>query len=170
MTPRQLPAVARSRAGGWFGLAVGLLFVAGGFWMLLTGSRSYLIQRDRRAHAGYATGTVVDFQRTESYDDGPVVMFAPVFTFVDATSATRRVTSKIAQDKQPSYPLGAQVPILYHRDRPDEAEIDTFYASWGGVLIPLGFSVPFAAIGSLVTVGSVRLLRPTVRGLIPAGP
>ena len=168
--PLTAPFVPPSRLTGFLTLAVGLFFTAGGLWMLLVGGRSYLIQSDRRAHAGRATGTVVDFQRTEGYDDGPVVTFAPVFTFVDATGATRRVTSKIAQDEQPSYPLGAALPILYHRDRPDEAEIDTFYASWGGVLIPLGFGVPFAAIGSLVIVGGMRLLRPAARGLIPAGP
>ena len=91
-----------------------------------------------------------------------------MFTFVDAAGATRRVVSKIVQNKQPGYPLGEQVPILYHRDRPDEAELDTFFASWGGVLIPVGFGVPFLAMGYLLAIGGVRLLRLPGHNFIPA--
>ena len=163
-TPSTPAAVRALRIAGFIMLAVGLFFGVGGVWLLSMAVRLYATQADLRAHAEHATGTVVDFTQTRTYEHKlhrHVVRFAPVFTFTDHGGMVRRVTSKVSRSGKPGYALGQTMPVVYHRDRPDEAEFDTIFASWGGPLIAGGIGVAFLGVGGLVaSVGARRLLWP----------
>lgn len=162
------------RVAGFVMLAVGLFFVAAGVWLLAMTFHLYSTQQDVRAHAEHATGTVIAFKQTVSTSTGKssrrTTFFAPVFTFTDYAEVPRRVTSRVSQGDKPGYQVGQTVPVIYHHDRPDEAELDTFFASWGGVLIAGGLGAAFFGVGGLVaSVGARRLLWPG-RFLAPRDP
>lgn len=152
------------RVGGLWLLAAGLFFVAGSVWLLSLTWRLYSTQRDVRTHAEHATATIVAFQQTQSHTGKShrlTTFFAPIFDFTDHTGATRRVTSRVGHGDKPGYRVGETVPVVYHHDRPQEAELDTFFANWGGVLIAGGIGAAFFLVGGLVaSVGTRRLLWP----------
>lgn len=160
------PAAGRAlRVAGFWMSAVGVFFGAAGVFLLSMAVRLYATQQDIRAHAEHATGTVVDFkQRIESRSGKSrqrTTYFAPVFTFTDHAGVARRVTSRVSNGDKPGYRVGESVPVVYHHDRPDEAELDTFFASWGGMLIVGGLGAAFFLVGGIVaSIGARRLLWP----------
>ena len=151
-------------------LLAGLFFGAGGVWLLSMALGLYAKQQDICAHAEHAMGTVVDLWQRDSRDHKTgqhTTLYAPVFTFTDYAGTARRVASRVNHANQPGYRVGETVLIVYHHDRPKEAELDTFYASWDSTLIAGWFgTLGFLVGGLFVGVGARRILKPD-RSLAP---
>lgn len=143
---------------------VGLFFAVLGGAMLFAASKLYLKQREFLTHSERATGTVVAFAESivtnSRNSDERSTFYAPVFTFTDLAGVTHRVTSKTSNGNKPGYRVNQTVPVLYNRDQPDDAELDTFFASWGGVTILGGMAAMFFAFGGAFAVnGLMTMLR-----------
>ncbi len=160
--PPLFSTTSRLRLPSFLLLAVSLFFGAGGVWLLSVASRLYSARTDLRAHAEHATGTVVDFKQTRYEDikhNRHGIDYTPVFTFTDRGGVARRITSGLSNRDQPDCRVGDTKPIVYHRDRPDEAEFDTFFALWGGTLIAGGIGTAFLIAASVIAGAGVRQLR-----------
>jgi hypothetical protein len=132
--------------------SVGLLFLlGGGAWMWKTWTFT--------GRAWSAKGKIerlevrLDTSRSRSRDpDSPT--YAPVFSFRDTQGRRHEVTSAVGHGRSP-YEPGQEVPVLYDRDNPEDARIDSFVQLW---LFPMaiGFMgtvfVGMAALGWQKTV------------------
>ena len=78
--------------------------------------------------AARTSGTVVEMlQQTDKDGD---VTYAPTFRFQDATGIQHTVSSS-AYQSPPEFHVGDTVTVLYLRDAPQTARIDSFWQLWG---------------------------------------
>jgi len=94
-----------------------------------------------------AQGTVLELVRHVSSGRNRSVTYAPRVRFILPDGSSHEFTSTMSSS-DPDYSVGEPIKILYDPTKPDEAEVDSFFAIWGGPAI-LGFlGLTFAAIGA----------------------
>ena len=73
-------------------------------------------------------GTISELREKRDEDDGRTI-FAPTFTFVDASGHTNVVASNLYSSSN-RYRIGDQVPVVYRKSNPTSARIDRFAENW----------------------------------------
>src|SRR5262245_35659653 len=118
-----------TRFAGVLFLLFGLVALAGAGWITVSNIRF-------KAAAEKTDGTIVKFERRTSTSttrrgrwQHPTTTWAPVFEFADPNGVTQRVTSSYSSSS-PSGQVGDKVPVLYARDAPHDARIDSFASFW----------------------------------------
>ena len=100
------------------------------------------------------SGTVIKMQQQTDKDTGSV-SYAPTFRFQDATGVQHTVSSGF-YESPPEFHVGDAVTVLYLRDAPQTASIDSFWQVWGlPSLAGLGGSFALA-------IGLIVLLWPKI--------
>ena len=133
-----------TRVGGVLLLLIGLGFLAGASWVTVSNIRF-------KATAEKTVGTIVKFERrtsTATTRRGRTrhPTWAPVFEFADLNGVTQRVTSSYSTSVT-TRQVGDKVPVLFDRDAPHDARIDSFTSLWLGPLIYLFGSLVFSVLG-----------------------
>ena len=105
----------------------------------------------------HTSGKVIAMHGSSSSKGGRT--YAPKFRFRDAAGIERVVTSSIYQPRG-AFQVGDTVPVLYLRDSPETARIDSFQQMWGAPttvgqisIVPLLIGVAFIWFSRLKTVG-----------------
>jgi hypothetical protein len=93
-----------------------------------------------------AAGTVIGLRESTDKDSGSV-RYAPTFQFPDASGASHTVSSSF-YSAPPEFRVGDKVTVLYRRNDPDTARIDTFWQLWGlpALLGIIGFVLLLAGL------------------------
>lgn len=94
---------------------------------------------------------------------GAAPMHQPMAEFVDAGGQVRRVRFRVRSDP-PAHRAGEQVGVLYHRDDPGGARIDTFRERRFVPLLSAALSLPFLAMSWLAWRFRRRLFTQYARG------
>lgn len=105
------------------------------------------------------SGIVIGMRHSISNNnDSDSKTYTPVISYTDHNNHKHKFASKVSTSS-PRYKKGEKVQILYHREQPNQAEINTFLSLWTGELIFgfLGFSS--FAIGLSILVKSYRRKR-----------
>jgi len=79
---------------------------------------------------GRATGTVVGHKRVDGYE---ATIDHPVVTFTDPAGEVRRFRAE--GPRSHGTRLGATVDVVYLRDNPSRAYVDSFLCMWWNVLL-----------------------------------
>ncbi|UWZ87015.1 DUF3592 domain-containing protein [Occallatibacter riparius] len=95
-----------------------------------------------------ATGTVAELQSLKDDQSGGIV-YSPIFRFAAADGQTYTITSSTGSNP-PSFVVGQTVRVLYEREHPSDALIDSFGQLWLFPLIFCPLGIAFAAAGYLV--------------------
>ncbi len=104
-----------------------LVFAGVGAMLLFLGIATFIKTRRFAADAIRTPGVVVENKamREQRQDGlGHDTLYYPVFAFTDLQGIERRVRGSTASFP-PSFPIGAQVVVLYRRDDPESARIDS---------------------------------------------
>jgi hypothetical protein len=88
-----------------------------------------------RTAAAAAEGLVVDV--VVETDAKGSRMYSPVVEFTDTLGERFRFQEGVAVTGSPFFDKGERVPVLYERENPARAQIDSFSSSW---LVPLLFA------------------------------
>ena len=98
------------------------------------------------------TGTVIEMREVPETEQAGVT-YAPVVKFEDKNGKTYIHSSNVSSDP-PKYKTGDKVEILFDKNNPDDAFINSFLAKWSGtimllilplILLPAGLWMIFAA-------------------------
>jgi hypothetical protein len=76
-----------------------------------------------------ASGTVVEMREQTDKDSGST-SYAPTFHFQDASGSPHTVSSSFFSSPQ-EFHVGDVVTVLYRRDDPQSARIDSYWQVWG---------------------------------------
>lgn len=102
-----------------------------------------------------AQGTVLELVRHVSSGRNRSVTYAPRIRFVLPDGSNHEFTSTMSSSN-PGYSVGQPVKVLYNPAKPDEAEVDSLLAIWGGPAI-LGFlGLVFTAVGAGSLIMALR--------------
>jgi hypothetical protein len=112
-------------------------------------------QREFRASALQAEGTVVDFATHRS--DGKT-MYTPVVQFTAADGRAIEISGSTSSSS-PGYERGERVPVFYSANTPEQAQIDSFMENWFGALIISIFGVLGTSIGGALFAFGLRRRR-----------
>jgi len=143
-------------------IIIAILF--GGFGVVMTFAGLVKVTKTRRfvAAANSTAGRVVAY-KTEVYestnDTGRAEKHAtayPIVEFKDAKGTQRRVTTSTGSAPA-SFSVGAAVTVLYDRDNPERAEIDSLGELWLLPTILLGGGALFLFIAIAVWVFNVSV-------------
>jgi membrane protein implicated in regulation of membrane protease activity len=74
------------------------------------------------------TGTVVALVEKHESENNSIT-YAPVFTFTTTDGLTQSITSGISSSPA-SFSVGDRIPVLYRRDDPASAKVDSFWQLW----------------------------------------
>ena len=109
-----------------------------------------LYQREEQFYgrALYAEGHITDFVKRTHRGD---YVFVPKVQFTDASGSIVTFVSNL-ESRTPAYEKGQAVRVAYRRDDPTHAEIDTFFARWGSLLIAGAMGILFTLLGIVVLV------------------
>lgn len=99
-------------------------------------------------NAVQAAGTVIEMRESKDSESGSI-RYAPTFQFPDASGALYTVSSSF-YSAPPEFQVGDQVTVLYRRDDPDTARIDTSTQLWG-------LPVLLAVIGGILLLAGLIL-------------
>jgi hypothetical protein len=88
---------------------------------------SFVITRRFVDSATRAEGTIVKLIEARDSDSGP--MYRPVFTFRDSNEVEHEVQSSVGSNP-PAFKVGDQVKVLYTKERPENATLDSFMSVW----------------------------------------
>jgi hypothetical protein len=125
-----------SRLGCWMFVAVGCCLLA--LALVSAGQTEMFLRRSVTA-----AGTVVSMRAKEDDDSNSS---APTLSFKSSDGHGYTVASNNFSSPA-EFTVGQDVTVLYERDRPEEARIDSFYQVWGmaevlgiigGVFVALG--------------------------------
>jgi hypothetical protein len=146
--PRQVYST-RHPVTGWLFAIIGDLglLVASGTWL-------YTLHFTRAAL--HTNGTVIAMREATGSGSGPRT-FAPTFRFRDAAGIEHVVTSNVYQ-RRGAFQVGDTVAVLYLRDSPQAARLDSFWQVWG-------MSTVLGMIGCMaLTIGFAMVFWPKVVG------
>jgi hypothetical protein len=141
-------------AKDWNRFAKAMMWLCGAFIVLglVFAVRTALFLRTAQP----TTGIIIELIERES-DDGNT-LFAPVYTFVDTTGRTNRVSSSSA-----SYPpvglVGDKIAVLFDPEDPSRVELDRFFDLWGFTAIVEGLGTFYMLVFWIVAAVSKRKLR-----------
>lgn len=91
---------------------------------------------------------------TKQVSEEGVITYMPVFDFMDAHGLGHQARSSIGS-APPAFHIGDRVPVLYRRDNPEQAHIDTTGQIWG---FSIGFAIA-AVVCSLIGYALLRFQR-----------
>lgn len=120
----------------FFLIGLGLMV---GAWFMYDHQKNFL------SAASFTQGRVTDLARN-SDSDGDT--FAPVVAFTTPQGTEVEFTSSVSSNP-PSFAVGEIVEVAYHADNPLNAQINTFWSLWLGVIILGGMGVFFAGFSTL---------------------
>lgn len=123
----------------WVFLLIGTGLMIGSFFW-------YKNQKEFLATASFGDGTVIE-QRYISDSDGSGT-YAPVVSFRTQRGETYKFTSSTSSNP-PSFGVGEKVEVAYQDDNPLDAQINTFWELYLGVIILGGMGVFFAGFSML---------------------
>jgi hypothetical protein len=117
------------------------------------------------AHGTAATGKVV--QLDEKTDSDGEMQYSPVFTYVAADGNTYTIRSNV-WSRPAGFVVGQSVRVLYEKDDPANARLDSFWQLWLSTTvfcgIGAGFELPAALLlfftRKLAKASSNRLVQP----------
>ena len=92
-----------------------------------------------------ATGTVVALVEKQDAENKSTT-YAPVFTFTTTDGLVQSITSSISSSPA-GFSVGEQVPILYRRDDPAGAKVDSFWQLWFLPILLAGFGFVAGTVG-----------------------
>lgn len=92
-------------------------------------------------------GTVVRISAYSTVSDGvTTTMYSPVVSFIDKSGNQFTFSSNVSSSSV-DYKTGDKIPVLYNRDKPEEARVKSFFSLWGVTLIVGGIGLIFTAMG-----------------------
>ena len=125
---------------------------------LLTGCY-FVFQQQRQFHetALSASGTVIDLQARRSSEGN--MAYAPIVEFTTREGETRVFTSSGGWCSALSYSQGDRVSVLYQREDPGQAQIDSLMEQWGivGILLLLGSTAMLAGGSAFLTIARLSI-------------
>jgi hypothetical protein len=148
---------APSKGGCFVMLFVGFCMFAGG---VVSAIQTELFLRSSAS----VTGTVVSLR--SKVDDGDS-SYAPVFSFTAGDGRSYTVASHNFSSP-PDFSPGQSVAILYMKDRPEDARIDTFYQVWGMAEVLAIIAAAFVAMGTGFLLYRIRKDRRDIRSRLEA--
>ena len=129
---------------------IGLVFLAvGGALLLILAPGAARRRRAFIAGSTTAVGEIVGFR--EEHLGGDVFQH-PRIRFRTASGALVEFTSQVGSER-PRQRIGGVVPVRYRIDAPEDAEIDRWFALWGGVLLTGGLGAISLGIGLAALLG-----------------
>ncbi len=138
-------------------IVIGLLFFLIGLGVFAGGIVSVFKVRRQLADSAKAAGTIVDFGKVMGKSG---YLYCPQVSFLIPSGQTIRFQSETGT-QPPAYTVGQQVRVVYQRNSPQCAEIDSLMAVWlvpGCMLVmSLGFGVlglMLFGIGALITLNN----------------
>ena len=96
------------------------------------------------------SGTVIEMREQTDKDSGSIC-YAPTFRFQDAGGSPHTVSSGVFSSP-PEFHVGDVITVLYRRDAPQDARIDSYWQVWGipsllgiggCIELPVGLSMLF---------------------------
>ena len=130
-------------------IALAFLFLAIGIGLLFASYKINAHEASFRTTAVKATGQVVDLIAKSSSGSGKSsTTYAPKIQFADAMGHSVTFVSSVSSNP-PSYKPGDSVPILYQPKTPENAQVDSWFSRWGGVVIAGGIGAVFSLVGVL---------------------
>ena len=138
-------------------IALAFLFLAIGLGLLFASYKINQHEASFRTTAVKATGEVVDLIAKSGSGSNKSTTYAPKVVFADAMGHSVTFVSG-SSSNPPSYKQGDKVPVLYQPKTPEQAEIDSWFSRWGGVLIAGAIGAVFSLVGaaSFVTGSRIR--------------
>jgi hypothetical protein len=129
------PAIARLM------ICMGCLTLVGAIALLL---HTWHFTRNAQRTAGVVT------ELRAAGKDASETIYAPTFQFHDASRTAHKVSSSF-YSSPPEFQVGDKVQILYHRDAPQSARIDSYWQVWGfpsllGIIGSVGLPIGIAAL------------------------
>lgn len=138
---------------------IACIFGVVGLGLVIGAGFAYVHTASFVAEAARGEGTVVEIVRrvSRSSDRAQSVTYAPVVRYTTEGGEIVEFQSRTSSNP-PAYHTGEPVTVLYRREAPYDAEIDSFAAQW---MVPL----ILGGIGSLfvLVAGAVLLSGPFVR-------
>jgi hypothetical protein len=129
-------------------IAVSIFYVAYGAYSL--GTTLLLFKNAKKT-----SGIVVELKTAASNNrkrSTRRVEYIPVVEFATAEGTRVTYTSNVTVNNMAVYPVGTNVPILYQKDNPENARIDSFSQTWAGTfLLPIGLFLFMAGFLGLRT-------------------
>jgi len=120
-----------------------------GAWFSMQSTRDFV------ASALPATGEVIDFFESRSSES---LTYRPVVEFVTAQGQSVQFTSP-SGSSPPAYSRGESVEVLYDPDRPEIAQINSFFSLWGVPIIFVSIGVILFVLGLAMIVRQRSQLR-----------
>ena len=108
-----------------------LVFYGVGVVCLVAAVIFYISTSRFLAVAQHATGKLLEYRRDVDEDSG--VVYFPIVEFT-AGGELYTFESGSGSSSRP-YKKGQEIPVLYHPDNPENAQIESFGSQWLGVLI-----------------------------------
>jgi len=131
------------------GIAMGIMFALLGI-ALLAGGLAWWQHVNRFVQsAGHAEGTVVEIN--ESRDRDGNFSYSPAIEYTDHQGQLHKHRSNIKSNPS-MYSVGDKVEILYDKDRPDSAGIDSWFGLYFGPLLLTILGGGFFFVGTAVAV------------------
>lgn len=124
-------------------LLIGLGVLVGDFFMV-SGNLSFLNNSLK------ADGNVVRIVQSRSSDNGNF-MYSPEISFTDALGQTITFDSNISSSVS-TYQVGEKVSVLYNKNNPQDAKINTFFQLWFGPILMTFLGAIFFIVGLLTLV------------------
>jgi hypothetical protein len=85
--------------------------------------------------------------------------FRPVITFKDTAGKEIAVTSNLSSNPA-AYAKGDTVPLVYKRDQPEKADLETFFGMWGPASMFLIAGIIVGLLGLFVMIIRRRSSKP----------
>ncbi|MCB1505596.1 MAG: DUF3592 domain-containing protein [Hyphomicrobiaceae bacterium] len=135
------------------GLVLKTIFLGMGVMMALVGGALLLMTVQAVSKSDRTSGEVVAIEKSHpmpaSKGGAPRVTYTPVIEFKAPDGATHRFTSSW-HSTEPAYAVGEKVGILYRRDDPSRAFVDSFAETWLLPIIFSGIGLVFTLVGLVV--------------------
>ncbi|MEP6923117.1 MAG: DUF3592 domain-containing protein [Pyrinomonadaceae bacterium] len=125
---------------------VGFVFFLIGLGLFANGIFSVFKIRRQVAGSVKATGTVVNFGRMMGKSG---YLYCPQVVFADATGQRIEFQSELGT-QPPAYTVGQQVPVIYQKNNPRQAEIDSLMALWFAPGCMIVMALTFTAVGLML--------------------
>ncbi|MEM1132634.1 MAG: DUF3592 domain-containing protein [Pseudomonadota bacterium] len=129
---------------GKVGKLIGGIFFFIGLVFLAIGAGLFISDQQFANDAARTTGSIIEINR---YNDSEgKTMYRPLVSFRDETGKEHQFTGSVSSSS-PTFSIGEQVEVIYDRDAPAEAIIDTFLQRFFLPLVFGGMGSIFALIG-----------------------
>jgi len=128
---------------------IGIAFALLGI-VLLAGGLAWWLHVSRFVQsAEHTEGTVIEIVEKRDREGG--ITFSPVVEFTDHQGQQRKYYSNTSSNPS-SYSVGDKVEILYDRDRPDSAGINSWFDLYIGTLVLVVLGGGFFFVGTAVSI------------------